>query len=252
MEAFPFLRIVFSVYHAAREPQPTLSRRVPEPHDKRALNRLVLVLVILLVCEAIGLYNGQKYGSLYVFGYIMAIVVGFGGLVSGRRPWAEAGIKRGFVGDFKKVLPLFAVVALVLQILSPVLGVSYLFGFYSDEVAHITGRLVLTFGTVAVLLTAAVVLTLVEEVVFRVTIQERLSWFIGTPAAVVLTSLLFGVAHEIATTGSLPVVLTDYGGVVLDGLFFGAIYARTHNLAVTWATHLAADIVGIITLFVIL
>jgi len=210
------------------------------------------VLVILLVCEAVGLYNGQKYGSLYIFGYIMAIVVGFGGLISGRRPWSDVGIKRGFAGDFKRVFPLFAIVAVVFQILSPPLGVSYALGIYSQEVAHITGRLTLTFGTVVVLIISVIVLTLLEEMVFRVTIQEKLSWFIGTPAAVVLTSLLFGVAHEIATTGSLAVVLTDYGGVVLDGLFFGVIYARTHNLAVTWVTHLTADIIGILTLFVIL
>ena len=229
-----------------------MSHRVPEPHDRRALNRLILVLVILLACEAVGLYNGSKYGSLYIFGYIMAVVVGFGGLASGRRPWSEAGLKRGFIGDFQRIFPFFAIVALVLQILSPVLGVSYLFGFYSDEVAHITGRLTLTFGTAVVLLGLSVILTLLEEMVFRVTIQERLSWFVGTPAAVILASLLFGVAHEIATTGSLPVVLTDYGGVVLDGLFYGIIYARTHNLAVTWATHLAADVVGIIMLFVVL
>ena len=231
---------------------PNLSGRVPEPHDRRALDRLILVLAILIVCDVIGLYDGQKYGSVYIFGYIMAIVVGFGGLLSGRRPWTEAGVKRGFFSDFKDVLPLFAIVALVLQILSPVLGVSYLFGFYSDEVAHITGRLTITFGTVVVLLALSVVLTLVEEMVFRATIQERLSWFIGTPTAIILASLLFGVAHEIATTGSPPVVLTDYGGVVLDGLFFGAIYAKTHNLAVTWATHLIADFVGIFTLFVVL
>ena len=210
------------------------------------------MLVILLVCEAVGLYNGQKYGSLYIFGYIMAIVVGFGGLISGRRPWSDVGIKRGFAGDFKRVFPLFAIVAVVFQILSPPLGVSYALGIYSQEVAHITGRLTLTFGTVVVLIISVIVLTLLEEMVFRVTIQEKLSWFIGTPAAVVLTSLLFGVAHEIATTGSLAVVLTDYGGVVLDGLFFGVIYARTHNLAVTWVTHLTADIIGILTLFVIL
>jgi len=249
---FPLVRIVRSVYHGFSTLAPGLSGRVPEPHDRRALNRLMLVLVILLACEAAGLYNGQKYGSLYIFGYIVAIAVGFGGLISGRKPWSEAGIKRGFVSDFKSVLPLFVIVALVLQILSPVLGVSYLLGFYSDEVAHITGRLTLTFGTAVVLLALSVILTLVEEMVFRVTIQERLSWFIGTPAAVVLSALLFGVAHEIATTGTLPVVLVDYGGVVLDGLFFGVIYARTRNLAVAWVTHLVADIVGIITLFVIL
>jgi membrane protease YdiL (CAAX protease family) len=209
-------------------------------------------LAILLVCDALGVYDGAKYGSLYIFGYIIAIVVGFGGLASGKKPWSEAGVKRGFSSDFKKVLPLFLIVTLVLQILSPTLGIAYFFGFYSQELAHITGRLTITFGTVGVLLASAVILTLLEEMVFRVTIQERLSWFVGTPAAVVLASLMFGVSHEIATTGSLPVILTDYGGVVLDGLFYGAIYGRTHNLAVTWVTHLTADIVGIITLFVIL
>ena len=208
--------------------------------------------MILVVCDVAGVYDGQRYGSLYIFGYIVAIVVGFSGLIRGKRSWRDAGIKRGFVGDFKRVLPLFAVVVLVFQTLSPTLGVSYAFGFYSQELAHIVGRLTLTFGTVAVLVASAVILTFIEEVVFRVTIQERLSWFIGTVPAITIASLLFGVAHEIATVGSLPVVLTDYGGVVLDGLFYGAIYARTHNLALTWATHFAADIVGIVTLFVIL
>jgi membrane protease YdiL (CAAX protease family) len=228
-----------------------LSGRAPEPHDRKALNRLLLALVVLLICDAAGLYDGQKYGSLYIFGYIVAIAVGFGGLIGGRRPWSEVGIKRGFVSDFKRVLPLFVVVALILQILPPPLGVSYALGFYSQEVAHITGRLTLTFGTAAVLVLASVVLTLLEEAVFRVTIQERLSWFIGTPAAVLLASLLFGVAHEIGASGSLPVILTDYGGVVLDGLFYGAIYAKTHNIAVAWAAHLTADLVGILVLFVI-
>jgi len=246
------LEIVCPIYQGFGLSFSYLPGREPEPHDRRALNRLVLVLVILVVCDVIGLLNGQKYGSLYIFGYIIAIVVGFGGLISGRRPWSEAGIKRGFVNDFKRVLLLFAIVALLFQVLPPPLGISYIFGFYSQEVAHITGRLTLTFGTAVVLIGLTVILTFFEEAVFRVTIQERLSWFIGTPAAVVLASLLFGVAHEIATTGSLPVVLTDYAGVVLDGLFYGAIYARTHNLAVTWATHLVADIIGITTLIVIL
>jgi len=42
------------------------------------------------------------------------------------------------------------------------------------------------------LLAAALVLTLMEEVVFRVTIQERLSWFVGTPAAILFAAVIFG------------------------------------------------------------
>jgi hypothetical protein len=56
----------------------------------------------------------------------------------------------------------------------------------------------------------------------------------------------------VGTTGSLQVILTDVAGVAIDGAFFGIIYAKTHNLAVTWATHYTADFVGVIVLVSIL
>jgi CAAX protease family protein len=91
----------------------------------------------------------------------------------------------------------------------------------------------------------------VEELVFRVTIQERLSWFIGTPAAILIASVLFAAAHAVVTSGSTPVILANTAGVAVDGILFGIIYAKTHNLALTWATHYAADVVAIIALLVI-
>ena len=75
-----------------------------------------------------------------------------------------------------------------------------------------------------------------------------MSWYIGTPAAILVAAVLFGLAHAVGATGSAHVVFLDVGGVVLDGVFFGLIYARTHNLWVTWATHYAADAVGVIAL----
>jgi membrane protease YdiL (CAAX protease family) len=62
---------------------------------------------------------------------------------------------------------------------------------------------------------------------------------------------LVGVTHAVGTGGSLQIVLTDVAGVTLDGIFFGLIYTRTHNLLVTWATHCAADVVGVIALLTI-
>ena len=118
----------------------------------------------------------------------------------------------------------------------------------------ITARLPIDAGAgasltaVAGLLAVALVLTLVEELVYRVTIQERLSWFIGTPAAILLTAVIFGLAHAVGTAGSPQIVLSDVAGVTLDGVLFGIIYARTHNLAVTWATHYAADVVGLLVI----
>jgi len=91
-----------------------------------------------------------------------------------------------------------------------------------------------------------------EEVVFRVTIQQRLSWFIGTPAAIAVATILFGLAHGVGATGIPPLIFLDVAGVMLDGVFFGLIFSKTKNLAVTWVTHYFADIVGIIALLTVL
>lgn len=146
---------------------------------------------------------------------------------------------------------------MLFQLLPPTFGIAFVFGYYTELVNHITGRLSVNFGSleglsaIGGLLAASLILTLMEEVVFRVTIQERLSWFIGTPAAILFTSILFGLVHSVGTSGSLLVILTDVAGVALDGAFFGVIYAKTHNLAVTWATHYIADVVGLIALALI-
>jgi membrane protease YdiL (CAAX protease family) len=232
------------------------SVREPSPHDRRAFYQLTAVLVILLVTIALGLYDGRRYGSLYIFGYIIAIICALS-WPRHNRPWQELGLKRGFVTDFKRVWYYFGIDALLFQVLPPTLGIAFVFGYYPELLSHITGRLSINFGTLegmsaaGGLLAAALILTLMEELVFRVMIQERLSWFIGTPAAILFASVIFGLAHAVGTSGSLPVVLTDVAGVAIDGAFFGIIYAKTHNLALTWATHYTADVVGLIALLLI-
>jgi len=229
-------------------------RREPSPHDRRALYQLALLIAILLLTLAVSIYSGQ---DLFIFGYIVVIVYVLRGPVHHNRPWQELGLKRGFVTDFKRVWYYFGIDALLFQVLPPTFGVAFVLGYYPELLRHITGRLSISFGSleglsaVGGLLAAALILTLMEEVVFRVTIQERLSWFIGTLPAILFASVIFGLAHVVGTSGSLPVVLTDIAGVAIDGVFFGIIYAKTHNLALTWATHYTADVVGLIALVLI-
>jgi membrane protease YdiL (CAAX protease family) len=233
----------------------TRPEREPSPHDRGALNQLTLVMAILLVTLAFSLYKGQ---DVYIFGYIIAVVIALSGPNRHHRPWSELGLKRGFGRDFRRVRYYFLTDTLLFQILPPTLGIAYVFGYYPEEIQHVTSRLSVNFGSlggataVGGLLAAALVLTLMEEVVFRVYIQERLSWFIGTPAAILLASVVFGLVHAVGTTGSLQVVSTDIAGVAIDGVFFGIIYAKTHNLALTWATHYTADVVGLLALVFVL
>ena len=224
------------------------------PHDRRARNELIVLLALLIGTLAVSFAKGQ---DIFVFAYIVTVVVAIGGPRRHRRPWTEMGVKGGFLADFRRVWPLVILVAVVFQVFPPTLVVASGLGYADEVIQHITGRLALDFGSPAGLLAllgllgAAAVLVLVEEIVFRVTIQERLNWFIGTPAAIFIGATLFGLAHAAGTTGSPLVIATDVSGVILDGVVFGIIYARTHNLALTWATHYGADVVALIALALI-
>ena len=228
--------------------------REPTPHDRRALYGILLVLAILIASLVLSIPSGK---DIYILGYIAAIVYAVRGPRRHNRPWAELGVKRGFTKDLRRVWYLAVIVAVLFQVMPPNFGLAYVLGYYPQLVRHVTARLPVNLGSaggiaaIAGLLAAALILTLLEELVFRVTIQERLSWFIGTPAAILAASVLFASAHAVGAPGSVPVILTDTAGVAIDGVVFGIIYARTHNLALTWATHYAADVVAIIALLLI-
>ena len=223
--------------------------------ERRARNELIWLLALFLITLAVSLPKGQ---GVFVFAYIMTVVVAVGGPRRHGRPWSDIGVKAGFFADLRRVWPLSALVAIVFQVLPPMVGIAFVAGYGRELLAEITGRLPVDIGSaeglssIVALLAAALVLTLVEEIVFRVIFQERMSWYIGTPAAIGVAAVLFGLAHAVGATGSSQVVLLDVGGVMLDGVFFGLIYARTHNLWVTWATHYAADVVGVIALVAVL
>jgi membrane protease YdiL (CAAX protease family) len=131
----------------------------------------------------------------------LTIVYAIDGPLRRNRPWGDLGLKRGFGADFRRVWYYFGIYALLFQIRPPTLGIAFVFGYYDQLLQGITGRLSVNFGSieglsaVGGLLGAALVLTLFEEVVFRVKNQESLSWFIRRPAAILFTSVTFGLVH---------------------------------------------------------
>jgi len=216
--------------------------------DHREWRGFLIFFGILILTIAISLAV-KKDKSLYVFGYIMAIVYVAGGPRRRGEPWSEVGVRpaRAFLDDLESVWYLVVLVVLVFQFL-PV-GVAHLFGYYHPLIHYINARV----SQVPALIGLALILTLFETIVYQVFVQQRLSRFIGTPAAIVVASVLAGLAHAAsAGTGSLNVAVTDVAGVALDFAVFGVIWARTRNLALTWLTHYATDIIGILALAFIL
>lgn len=222
--------------------------REPFAPDRKDLRGVLIVLAVLVLTVIVSLVV-NKDKNLFVVGYIVAIVYVMRRPWRENRSWSEVGVKPAtdFFKDLRKVWYLAAIVVLLFQLLPPEFGVAHLFGFYPQLLHHITQRTSKIPGLVG----AAVILTLFETIVYQVCIQERLSWFIGTPAAVLLASVVAASAHAAGTSGSFDAVFTDSAGVALDFIVLGIIWARTHNLAVTWATHYAADVVGIIALTLI-
>jgi membrane protease YdiL (CAAX protease family) len=227
--------------------------KVASPHDRKAKRNLILVLIAFVLSVVASFYKD----GLYIMGYIVVIVYSTHGIGRRKRSLAEIGIKRDFGKDMRKVWYYSVVDAVVFQVLPPMILVAFAFGYGAEVLQEIKTRVSAVYSladpnSIATFLAIALVLTLLEEFVFRVTIQERLSWFIGTPAAIAIASLLFCSVHAVGASGNPLVILTDIVGVAIDGIFFGVIYAKTHNLAVTWMTHYVADIVGLLALLFIL
>ena len=231
--------------------------REPTPHDRRALYGILLVLGILVASIAVSI---PAHKNIYIFGYITAIVYATNGPMWRNRPWRELGLKRGFTTDFRRVWYLVAIVVALFQLLPPSFGIAHLFGYYSELVRHMSARLPVTIGSQKGIAALAGLLATdagphargraglprhhpgETELVHRDARSDP--HCIGPVRGGARRRYFWKRAGRI-------VILADTAGIAIDGILFGIIYAKTHNLALTWATHYAADVVGIIALLVI-
>jgi hypothetical protein len=95
------------------------------PHNHGSSIGILLIIMLLVVTLAASMYKGQ---SIYIFGYIMAIVYAISRVTRHGRPVQELGIKRGFVKDFRRVWYFFGIDAVLFQLLPPTLGIAFVFG----------------------------------------------------------------------------------------------------------------------------
>ena len=160
------------------------------------------------------------------------------------RTWAELGFKfRSFFADLRAAWIWFVLVGLVSQPATALFAKA----FFPEYLAHVQARLpfALDMSLLALLPLLAVSL-LGEELTYRTLIQGRLALWIGVPAAIILASVLFGLAHF--APGPALIVAVDIGMIVVDSILYGIIYARTGSVVVAWAAHFLGDILGLLML----
>jgi len=162
-----------------------------------------------------------------------------------RRTWADVGFKiRTIPQDIANNWALILLVSVIIQ-LSVFLAARAWIPAYLD---HVMARFPLAIGQTAQYLPGLFVGTLWEEINFRALYQERLSWFISPPVAIGFVSVVFGIGHW--ARGDPIIVLMDVLLVIIDGILYGIIFARSKNLFVAWIAHFLADIFGL--LFILL
>lgn len=80
-----------------------------------------------------------------------------------------------------------------------------------------------------------------EELLFRGTIQRRFRDAFSAPTAIGLAAALFAVLHYVALNGTVSARLTTIPALLLPSLVFGVAYEHTNNIAVPALIHGAYD-----------
>ena len=157
-----------------------------------------------------------------------------------RRSWVETGFNfRAIPRDLAANWLLILVVSIVIQFLVVWIAKAVM-PAYLD---HVIARLPFTVGQTSNWLLLLLAATFAEEISYRALFQERLSWFISTPAAIGIMSVVFGIAHW--TRGAPAIVVMDVLLVIVDSVFYGVIFARSKNVYVSWIAHCLADLFAI-------
>jgi len=157
-----------------------------------------------------------------------------------KRTWSDIGFKLNqTLSDIIANWKLIVLAAVILQVLT-LLYAQYLLPGY---VQHVLSRIPTESNVFLVLIFFVPAATFLEELIFRAFFQERLSWFMSIPLAIVITSAVFALLHF--SSGSASIVSFDLLTIFVDGVVYGIIYHRTKNIFASWIPHFLADFVGI-------
>ncbi len=180
--------------------------------------------------------------TLVFYGILLGVVLLFAARRGGR-VWVELGLRRPPYW----VLPLMLPVALALQYLTELLSAAIsplLHGMTNPQGCSISQG----FGADAYLGVLAIVLIapLVEEITFRGFIMGGLRSRIGVGWAVVLSSVVFALAHTLSVGGS---ILLLGPSLFVAGVALALVYQWTRSLYPGMVLHASFNLVAVILIF---
>jgi membrane protease YdiL (CAAX protease family) len=167
----------------------------------------------------------------------------------GRRK-EDLGLKKeSLISDLQKNASLVILVVIVIQSVI-ILESLMLFPPYLQYIrTHRAWSIDMSFGAFIPMLFSIPLTTMLEEVVFRGLVQERLSWFFNKRTSLIIASFLFAAIHW--TPDDPFIILIDLIAIAAGGIVYGLIYMRCRNVYIAWFAHMFSDLHGIFLLFVI-
>ena len=148
-----------------------------------------------------------------------------------KRPWADLGFRFStFWEDLRANWFWFLLVGVIMQPLVAMLAKAFIPAYLE----HVISRLPFPQDINWFVLIPMLAFSLIaEELTFRTLIQGRLTPYFGKTGAVLLASLLFGIAHF--SPGAFLIVCLDIAGIFIDSILYGIIFARSSNLVLDMA-----------------
>jgi membrane protease YdiL (CAAX protease family) len=209
-----------------------------EPSKRSASRRVLYETVVLLVLTFAAQFLPQGLRMIFTSAPLVYFLIEH---YFRHRTWTEAGfnfraIPRAIAANWFLIL----LVSVLIQFAVTWAAKSWMPAFIDHVIARLPFTIGHTVDYLPMLLASTLIGALFEEISFRALFQERLSWFLPTPAAIGIVSVIFGIGHW--ASGDPVIVFIDVLLVILDSIFYGIVFARSKNIYVVWVTHCLANL----------
>lgn len=208
------------------------------PSKRSAPRRVLYETIALLVLTFAAQFLPQGPRIVFTFAPLVYFFVEH---FLRRRTWAEAGFNlRTIPHAFATNWFLILLVSVLIQFIVTWAAKTWMPTFIDHVVARLPFRLDQMANYLPVILGSTLIGAFFEEVSFRALFQDRLNWFLPTPVAIGIVSIIFGIGHW--ASGDTVIVFIDVLLVIVDSILYGAIFARSKNFFVVWFAHSLANL----------
>ena len=214
-------------------------------------NKKSVVLTMIGVAIMILLTVTKVVPSSKIAGYSVFVGIAFFFITEavGKEKGSESGLRfHTILADLKKP-------GVILWLLLPIVSgvVTNIVGnliFHGDFFDHVVGRAnaFLSFDKIALLIGQIIIAAFGEEIAYRGFFFGKTSKILPVWLCAVVSSAVFAAGHIAA--GNIGIIIYDVATVFIDSLIFSVVYRKSGNCVISTLSHILANTVALVEMFV--